>query len=51
VLVMLGVIIYHVTRGEYQNIASNVVLAVLAALVAYGRWKLPPLEDRATAVA
>jgi len=51
VLVMIGAIVYHVTRGEYQNIAFNIVLAVLAAFVAYGRWKLRPLEDCATAVA
>jgi len=51
VLVMIGAIVYHVTRGEYQNIAFNVALALLAAFVAYGRWKLRPLEDRAAAVA
>ena len=45
-LVMLLAIIYHAARGEYQNIAFNVVLLAATAFVAYGRWKLRPLEDR-----
>ena len=51
VLVMIGAIVFHLTRGEYQNIVFNIVLAVLLAFVGYGRWKLRPLEDRSTAVA
>jgi len=45
-LVMLLAIIYHAARGEYQNIAFNVFLMAATAFVAYGRWKLRPLEDR-----
>jgi uncharacterized membrane protein len=51
VLVMIGAMIFHITRGEAQNIFLNVILAVVLAFVAYGRWKLRPLEDRSTAVA
>ena len=46
VLVMVGAIVWHLSRGEVQNIAFNVVLAVLVGFVAYGRWKLSPLADR-----
>ena len=45
-LVMAGAIVYHATRGEFQNIALNVILLVSSAFVAYGRWKLKPLGDR-----
>ncbi len=45
-LVMVGAIIYHITRGEYANIGLNLILALLLAFVAYGRWKLSPLTDR-----
>ena len=46
VLVMLGAIVYHATRGEFQNIALNIILAALCAFVAYGRWKIAPHTDR-----
>jgi hypothetical protein len=45
---MIGAVIYHTRRGEYQNISLNLVLAALLAFVAYGRWKLKPLADRNT---
>ena len=48
-LVMIGAIIFHVSRGEYQNIAFNVILAALSAFVAYGRWRLVPHTDRGAA--
>jgi len=49
VLVMLGAAVWHIQRGEYPNIVMNLILAGLAAFVAYGRWKLSPLKDRAAA--
>ncbi len=48
-LVMLGAIVWHLGRGEVQNIAFNVVLAVLVGFTAYGRWRLSPLADRSAA--
>lgn len=48
-LVMLGAIVYHAIRGEFQNIGLNVILLATTAFVAYGRWKLKPLEDRGQA--
>ena len=46
VLVMIGAMIYHIARGEYQNLGFNVILAVVLAFVAYGRLRLHPLTDR-----
>ena len=48
VLVMLGALTWHFQRGEMQNIGFNVFLAILAGFVAYGRWKLAPISDRAS---
>jgi len=46
VLVMIGAIVWHLQRGETGNIMFNVILAVIAGFIAYGRWKLIPLADR-----
>ncbi len=37
---------FHASRGEFPNIIVNIVLLALAAFVAYGRWKLAPIEAR-----
>jgi putative oxidoreductase len=46
VLVMIGAIVWHLQRGETSNIMFNVILAIVAGFIAYGRWKLSPLADR-----
>jgi uncharacterized membrane protein YphA (DoxX/SURF4 family) len=38
VLTMLGAIVVHARRGEGQGIVVNVVLLLLAAVVAWGRF-------------
>lgn len=43
VLVMIGAIITHLRRKEYPLIVANLVLLVLAAFVAYGRFVAVPL--------
>ena len=43
ILVMVGAIVWHAQREEFPNIVLNVILAVIAAFVAYGRWRLRPL--------
>lgn len=48
VLVMIGAAIWHVMRGEFMNIVMNLILMGLAALVAYGRWKLSPLKAKSS---
>ena len=43
ILVMVGAIVWHAQREEFPNIVLNLILAVIAAFVAYGRWRLRPL--------
>lgn len=47
VLVMVGAAGWHITRMEYGNIVNNLVIGLIVAFIAYGRWKLRPLGDRA----
>ncbi len=42
VLTMIGAIILHVKRNENSSIGINIVLLLLAAFVAYGRFSLSP---------
>jgi uncharacterized membrane protein YphA (DoxX/SURF4 family) len=41
-IVMVLAAVYHLPRREYPNIVFNLVLAALAAFVAYGRFVLVP---------
>lgn len=43
VLTMLGAALTHVRRGEMPMVVPNLVLLVLAAIVAYGRFVAVPL--------
>jgi uncharacterized membrane protein len=45
-LVMVGAVIYHLTRGEMANIATNVVLIIILVFIGYGRQRLRPLANR-----
>ena len=47
VVVMIGAVVWHATRGEAASIINNLVMAVLAGVVAYGRWRLHPLDSSA----
>lgn len=47
VLIMVGAVAWHLTRGEFLQIGGNLVLGTLLAYVAYARWKLLPLAGRA----
>lgn len=46
VLVMVGAIVYHAGRGEGPSIATNVIISALLGFVAYGRWKIAPIQPR-----
>ncbi|MEV7968806.1 DoxX family protein [Sphaerisporangium sp. NPDC088356] len=37
-LIMIGAIVVHVKRNEIQSVVVNVVLLILSALVAWGRF-------------
>ena len=42
VLTMIGAMVTHVRRHEYANIFPNLVLLLLAAFIAYGRFIAVP---------
>lgn len=46
VLVMLLATVFHIVRGEFGLVLPNIVLMVLAGLVAYGRGKLLPISPK-----
>lgn len=43
VLTMIGAMILHTRRGEFPNLSTNLVLLILAAFVAVGRFAVGPL--------
>jgi putative oxidoreductase len=47
VLVMIFALIFHVSRGEMQAIGMNVILAAIAAFIAWGRFKKAPIYPKA----
>ncbi|MBA2336446.1 MAG: DoxX family protein [Acidimicrobiia bacterium] len=46
VIMMLGAAVWHLSRGEAANIALNLVNAAVLGFIAYGRWRLSPLDGR-----
>ncbi|MFO7548339.1 MAG: DoxX family protein [Acidimicrobiia bacterium] len=48
-ILMLGAVVYHVGRGEYLNVASNLVWVAVLGFIAYGRWKVHPISPRVPA--
>lgn len=45
-LVMLFAAAFHLVRNEAPMMLPNLVLLLLAAFVAYGRWNLRPIPSR-----
>jgi CBS domain-containing protein len=45
VFVMVSAAVWHFQRQEIANLVGNLVIASLAAFLAYGRWKLKPLKQ------
>lgn len=45
-LVILGAAVWQFSRSAYTDVVVLLVMMGLAAFVAYGRWKLRPLQDR-----
>jgi hypothetical protein len=46
VIVMVLATIFHVVRGELSSAAVTFVLLVMAAAVAYMRWRILPIAPR-----
>lgn len=45
-IVMAGAVIWHVDRGELQNVVINTFNVAVLAYIAYGRWRLAPIGAR-----
>ncbi len=43
-VIMVFAVVFHLQRGEYQNIVTNALDAAVLAFIAYGRWRLRPLS-------
>jgi uncharacterized membrane protein YphA (DoxX/SURF4 family) len=46
VIVMTSATIFHLARGEVSSAATTTVLLVMAAFVAYMRWRVAPIHAR-----
>lgn len=46
VSLMISASIFHIYRGEASKIGFNIVFAMIAAFIAYGRWKLVPIQSK-----
>ena len=47
VLVTIGATVYQLAAGQVGNAIFAIVIGLLAAFVAYGRWRLAPLRESA----
>lgn len=45
-IVMVFASAWHVGREEFASVGQNVVLALIMGYIAYGRWRIAPLEGR-----
>ena len=46
VIVMIGATAYNLAAGDIASALMTVVIGILAAFVAYGRWRLTPPASR-----
>ena len=46
-IIMVLAAVYHLQRGESGSVGMNAVAFALAGLVAYGRWRVVPLQAKA----
>jgi putative oxidoreductase len=44
--IMTLAFVFHIQRGEWDALPVNAVLGVLAAFVAWGRWRKAPIAAR-----
>lgn len=47
IVIMVGAVVFHAGRDELVNIGLNVLNAAILGYIAYGRWRLAPIESRA----
>ena len=46
VIVMIGATVYTLAGGDFTSALMPLVVGILAAFVAYGRWRLTPPSSR-----
>ncbi len=46
VALMIYAGVFHILRGEASQIGFNVMVAIMAAIIAWGRFRKAPLADR-----
>jgi uncharacterized membrane protein YphA (DoxX/SURF4 family) len=46
VIVMIGATVYTLAAGDFASAPIPLVVGILAAFVAYGRWRLTPPSSR-----
>lgn len=46
VLLMLSAVVFYLARGEASEIVVNLVLAAVAAVIAWGRWRIAPITGQ-----
>lgn len=46
VIVMLGAVVWHISRGEVAQIVLNVINVAILGFIGYGRQRLHPLGPR-----
>ena len=44
--IMILALLFHIVRGEARVVGMHVLLAALALLVAWGRWRKAPISNR-----
>ena len=47
-LVMVLALIYHLSKGEYAAIGTNIVLGILGAFIVFGRLNKAPISARSS---
>ena len=47
-IVMIGAVTLHISRGEVSSAITTAILLVLLTFVAYMRWKVRPILPRTT---
>jgi putative oxidoreductase len=46
IAVMVGAMVWHITRGEVTNLAINLINIALLAVIAYGRSRRAPIPEK-----
>ncbi len=46
IVLMICASVFHIVRGEVSNIGANIVFALIAAFIAWGRFKKAPIISK-----